>query len=287
MKITNNANNVNNVNNVNNDRGHSNNGLLNLEHLPAIYANTKSLTVIIEEVWEIIVKYTHALHKNTNEKEIIDDFCVHFYENLPNCFTAYEKRRHIPFAAFMLSYQKNLFYNFIRFKERRKLQQDLHYEISPPQKSTDLFFIRNAFFLEEKTKEKYFSCVPILLRITAKLYVGMELTIEELKLLVYETKCPQKASQFLMERRERQERRMKLWEKYENRKAHLHSLIHRADSMEKERELIERKHKTQKIAEAKTAIHEMAHLSRLFGVSKSTICRRLAIAANHLEKSKA
>ena len=259
-------------------------GSQDLNHLPELYKKTNDLSRVIQEMWGHIVKNTYIIVRNINRVDTISDFCVYSFENLPKCFAAYNKNTHVPFSAFLFAYQKHLFQNFLRSEMRKEIKPRLYFEIFSHYKNHS---VPSALPLSSKSEENgspHFHGLPLRLRIIAKLYVGMELNIIELRLLVQMVKCPQRVADFLMERKRRLEKTIGIRERYEARKAHLQCLMHLADTEKKAHAFKCQKRKTHAVLKSKINIHEASHLARLFKVSKSTMYRRLRTAAFHLDK---
>ena len=219
---------------------------INLDHLPKIYDETKDLGLVAEEIWPLLTKVSHALSADADTK---GDFLLYFYENLPFFFKTYQRYAGYPFTAFLVSYFKNLFNNFIRARRRREIRE-VRYRDSLAKIPWQASLCYEDSIREDKQK---LDSLPMESRLLAKLYLGCELSLEELKSLVDTIKSPEKVSDFLTQRRQRKEKEFLV--------------------------ALKRKRLT-----PKQKIGEYEHLAKFFSISRSTVSRRLEATFFHLRE---
>ena len=256
----------------------------NLEYIAQKYFETKDLTLAAEELWPLLVTIPRFYVK---DPEIRSNFFVHLYENLPALFESYKKHKQAAFKPYLLQYSKNLFFNFIRNYRRKEIKEVIHHDLPDELNRANNKYNDDKNFSgnhigELELKAKSINKLSLAHRVLVKLYFGLELDLKELEEFVIQVGSPIQVEYFLKERRGRKKTEVDNQKKYENRKAHLHYLMHRAKSKPQVRALAQRKNRAIEIYNEKRSISEVTNLAKLFSVSKSTIYRRLEDAAGKL-----
>ena len=228
---------------------------IDLDHIPRVYDETKDLTQITEEIWPFLMQ---MLCMFVRDVDIRNDFLLHFYERLPLFFETYQRYTQSPFTPFLVTYSKNLFNNFIRHHRRKQIKESHYYESLVKKPVQDSFYYReelgdlgNLGTIEDSNQ--VLAYLPMDYKVMAKLYLGIELSLEELRFLVEKINSPQRVADFLTERRQRKERECQ-------------------------------NYKAKRIYRDNRNIRELAHLAKFFSVSKSTISRRLEASTRYLHK---
>ncbi len=257
-----------------------------IEHLPALYKETQSVSKVAEEIWPLIYQQVFPL---VNDVDVVSDFCLYFYERIPKCFEVFEKSVGVPFYPFLITYSKNLLKNFLRYHKRRRLEQDLlleYYNLQHPgsylatnhhEESCDNYLNEELYNPIAKLDIKY--------RTVIKLYLGIDLLVDELKYLLMDLLIkPSTLSEFLSERRVRKDKHSSLLHKYRDRSSHLQSLLLRSTTNEQREKLLHKKHRIKNMLDKRLKLKEMTHVARLLKVNKSTISRYLYQASALLSK---
>ena len=256
-----------------------------LDHVPRHYYQFQDLSQVAKEVWQLVVYSTHSL---TADKDIANDFCLYFYEKLPNCLEVYRKNMNSPFAPFLVRFLKFQFYNYIRSRRSKSIEESLHSDL-PSLSSQGT--IDNSSLYTNNTGEKRYSFedaldnLPIHFKLLLKLYFGVELKINELKILVNRAGCPKRVADFLQEGRQQRERKREKLIKHQDYVTHLNTLLFKAKTKGRTKLLQHKKHKIEELLKReKRSSCEMSRIARLFGVSRATMSRRFAYATRCLSQ---
>ncbi len=261
-----------------------------MDHLPKLYSDSKSTSRIMEEVWEFVASNAS---RRTSEIDIVNDFCLHFYEKIPHCFQKHSRNSSVPFTAFLVHYIDFLFCNFIRDYRRKQIDESARCEdYTFSEREGSILGIGNKIGLCWKNysvddtrfdREKYnIDNLPPKLCLIVKLYLGSNLQIQEMRQLVQETGCPNKASHFLKKRQKRQEMRETVVKNYKDKLNCLQALLYKAKNREELEKLLHKKNKIHVALARQNLNSEISRLAELFSVNKSTISRRLTIAIRYL-----
>ena len=259
--------------------------LKHLDHVPELYYQFQNLPQAMEEVWQLVVCSTRSL---TTDKDIIGDFCLYFYEKLPTCFEVYRKNSRAPFAPFLVKFLKFQFYNYIRHRRNRDIQESLHGELSFFSQMNDHSFISCSGAKEDKCNlDEALKNQPDSLRVLFKIYLGFELDITELKLLINKVECPKRVAEFMQESRLRKEKKREKSIKHQNYITHLNTLLFQEKTKQKTNLLQHKKRRIEKLLQRESNhTCEISRIARLLGVNKSTISRRITFMARHLKQAK-
>ena len=264
-----------------------------LDHLPSLFEKTKNVARIAEELWQVVYKISLPIVKDV---DVVSDFCLHFYERIPQLFETYKKNSNSPFIGFLKVYTKHLLKNFLRYRNRKEFEDDLYLEYYRLQKP-DIFSVASytdkvrANFLEEMLPDEVMlngllENVKLKKRTISKLYLGVDLTIYELKYLVTIVETPLALAKFLIERRKRKNDHSLILNNYNNRFSHLQSLLLRSNSQTYRDTIINRKRISKTKLERRLKLKEITKIAKLLKLSKSTISRTLFRVATYLSEEK-
>lgn len=248
-----------------------------LRMLPHLF-DINDLNKTMETLGPFILKYT--LKSLNRDVDVAGEFLLHFYEKLPVCMEKYNMRKDSPFTGFLVSYLRNEFMNFMRKKRLRQLRENSVSEFAvsingrciSKHVSADLELLNS--FLEE---------IPLKYRLPLKLYYGMNLNLKELHSFTMQHRCPAKASAMLEDSRSRQNAFNMKKTSLASRSARLNYLIHTEEAGQiRYKKLRSMKKNVDHRLDYNAPVLTITELSELFGMSRSTICRRIARARTHI-----
>ncbi|MEQ9364658.1 MAG: sigma-70 family RNA polymerase sigma factor [Leptospirales bacterium] len=242
-----------------------------LKELPDRYWSTGDLREFMAEASPFIMRYCRR--RLSRDDDLIGDFYVHFYERAPGCLEHYKSRQNIPFTGFLATYLRHEFLNYARATRSEQV----------PETPTAEFFGWDAQSRSESDAresrdleiDQFVAELPVKTRLPLKLYYGMELNIEELREIARLHPRPGDAAEFMSAYRARRMRLSERTRKLEDRSAHLNYLIHRRPGAEAHRRWSRWKHRLNNMLLIKRGVMSIGELANLFGVSKSTIARRM------------
>ncbi|MCR9142242.1 MAG: hypothetical protein NXI24_08315 [bacterium] len=242
-----------------------------LKELPDRYWSTGDLRDFMAEASPFIMRYCRR--RLSRDDDLIGDFYVHFYERAPRCLEHYKSRQDIPFTGYLATYLRHEFLNYVRSAR----QVEVH------ETPTAEFFGREAQSTatsipatpHDLAIDRAVEALPLHTRLPLKLYYGMELNIAELQEIAELHSQPADAAAFMANYRARRLQRSERTRRIEDRSAHLTYLIHRRPGTEDRRRWSRWKNRLNDMLIIKRGVMSTGELSRLFGVSKSTIARRM------------
>ncbi len=252
----------------------------NLDHLPELYDRTHDLEQVMKETWHVLTRSAYAL---TTDRELAHDFCVDFYEKLDACFQAFNKNKDRPFLPFLIVYVRHAFFNYVRYRRRRQIEEK-HFMPETLESAPSAFY--HDVLKENSPKEEHshlLSMLPMHMSLLVKLHLGLELNIHELDFVIQKTGSASKVQSFIAQGRARREKQSKKTQVCRERIAYLNQRIHQSASHIEVQRLSQRKRYAHKTLQQLNTVGEMTRIANLLTVSKSTISRRLRIAARHLE----
>ncbi|HNF28557.1 MAG TPA: sigma-70 family RNA polymerase sigma factor [Leptospiraceae bacterium] len=231
------------------------------------YWETENLTKFMEKCSPWILQY--CAKRLRKDPDVVGDFYVHFYERAPRCLDKYKSRQHIPFPAYLATYLRHEFNNFIRGKERSGFSEYASGDLSERSAVTETSSSLSADHLIRN--------LPASLRLPIKLYYGLMLDTGDLRIIASRYDDPNEAVFFLTEIQARKEKILDKMSRLQDRAARLNYLIHTAGTRKNENETVWRrwKQRTELFLNRDQAVCTVGELATLFGVNKSTISRRL------------
>lgn len=224
----------------------------------------------MEEASPFILRYCRR--RLSRDDDLIGDFYVHFYERAPGCLEQYKSRQDIPFTGYLATYLRHEFLNYARITRNAQVRETPTAEffgreqtrtVSAPAATHDLAI------------DQILENLPLNTRLPLKLYYGMELNFEELHEIAGLHEEPSAAAAFMMKYRTRRLRLSERVRKLEDRSAHLTYLIHRQPGTDAHQRWSRWKHRLNDMLVLKRGVMSTGELSKLLGVSKSTVARRM------------
>lgn len=237
-----------------------------LGDLPAEYYRSGSVQDFMHSCSAWIMDFARI--RLTRDPDVAGDFYIFFYERADRCLAAYKTRQHLPFTGYLATYLRHEFYNFIRFRRTRSVQETSLDE-------TRLLDSRGPA-PENHIVDRLME-LPLDLRLPLKLHHGIDLTGAELRSMAI-TRGPGETQSMLREMARRKLTLFKEQEKLEERAARLNHLLHQSadDRLRKWKERI-----VEALSRPKP-VFSYAELARLLGTSKSTIARRIDSARDQI-----
>ncbi len=244
-----------------------------MNDLARSYYQLKDRNRLAEGIWGMVAQISRKL---AIDPDIAGDYCLHIYEKLDHCMKVYKTRRAIPFRAFLLRYLRNEYKNFTRLKVRRMPEEIMYKQLTWIIDERPECVLYSPYRIKPSTKYHSFHRALHDLsdkhRIALKLYGGMELNLKELRLLIQNTGCSNRAAQFLLDKRKKKEGQTGD-PYYPNRR------------LPAKQSGIELKKQASMMSSSSRSVKScaMSRLSRLLGVNRSTMSRHLHEAVRHLD----
>lgn len=250
-----------------------------LGNLPELYYVSGDIAGFMEKAYPWIRDFCST--RLNRDPDIVSDFCVHFYERANRCLEKYRDYLDHPFTGFLATYLRHEFYNFIRGYRRRLLPeqplgeiardpgQDLHpYGSDESNNSYVNDFIKDALQI-----------LPVRLRLPLRLYYGLDVDRHDLRELYSLSGNATNTALFLSDFRKRQDSCRRRLRSLKDRSAYLNHLIHSMDeiaSISGRAEIYLRwKRRIRESLDRPCHLYSLAELSSVFGLSKSTVARRI------------
>ncbi len=260
------------------------NRINDLEHLPAYYWQAKDIGQFMQYASGFITNFIRR--RLTGDPDLAADYYLHFYERAESCLIRFRERQHLPFAAYLATYLRHDFYNYMRAQKRRVIPKNLEADIT-------IFAVRQrSAHSREKGQNRLMQLIESLPQETClavKLYHGFELNLSELRLFVEKSPSPAKAADFLASLRHRQKKGQERFNHLRARAAYLNHIMHVSAKEARKPDWNRWKHRIHRLCEHPPKLCTMIELADLLGVSKSTIARRMrhalrAIYSNYREQ---
>ena len=244
-----------------------------LKDLPDQYWNTGDLRGFMAEASPFILRYCRR--RLSRDDDLIGDFYVHFYERAHGCLERYKNRQDIPFTGYLATYLRHEFLNYTRAARNVQIRETPSAEIFGREQESRAAAASDAIPALDQKIDRSLERLPLQNRLPLKLYYGMELNIEELREIADRHSQPAEAAAFMAGYRRRRLQRSERNRRLEDRSAHLTYLIHRKPGTEEHRRWSRWKNRLNDMLLQKRGVMSIGELGRLFGVSKSTIARRM------------
>lgn len=235
-----------------------------LQELPAFYYRKQDIAAFMEKATPWIQFYTKKAL--AGDPDVQSDFYLYFYERANRCLEKYKSFPHIPFAGFLAIYLKHEFQNFRRKKKAIIIDYVpviMHEKIS---KDPDLIDEAKTILL------KLLENLPSHLKLPIKLYYGLELSENDLK----EMKLINQGyfQMILAIYHKRLEQRFTRLGKLVDRAANLHYQIV-TDTYGNKKHLYKTKRNVEVLFKRDMNICRLSDLAVFFGISKTTLVRRI------------
>lgn len=237
----------------------------------------------MERAWPFFCAYVERrLHR---DPDIVGEFLVYVYERMPAVLERYKERQDRPVRAYLAVTLRYEFYNFIKRKrnsavpvcfapdfdgEWGRTEDDPESEREQARRADLAGAIRN---------------LELDLRTPIKLYHGLELDVAELRLIAERTGDALAAARFTAEFRRRRAAQLERAGRWRDRARHLERLLHARPAAEERRSLWRRhKRRLESLLLQERGVFSLQEISVLFGVSKSTVKRRLERATQTIRE---
>ena len=279
-----------------------------LHSLPHAYWQSGDLPAFMAGASSFILRYCRA--RLSRDDDLVGDFYVHFYEKAPTCLEQYKSRQNYPFTGYLASYLRHEFLNFRRkVRESERMERPTADVITRGNRGGLLNFAADCNAEDDALAEMYepsatdshsyfdgtlLANLPLRLRLPLKLYYGLELDLEELETVTRLHDTPAGAAAFLVDWRQRRDRWNAEMQRLEDRAAHLtYLLFHGTGPSGRKPQDTKRSHerwsrwkrRLQERMYRNRGLMSTAELGALFGLSKSSIARRLQRALKLIQGS--
>ncbi len=247
------------------------------------YWDRGDLGRFMEGAWPFLGAYVERrLHR---DPDVVGEFLVYVYERMPAVLERYKERQDRPIRAYLAVTLRYEFYNFIKRKRNSAIpvcftpdfdgewgrsEDDPESEREQARRAALAGAIRN---------------LDLDLRAPIKLYHGLELDTAELRLIAERTGDAAAAARFAAEFRRRRAAQLERAGRWRDRTRYLERQLHSRAAAEDRRKLWRRhKRRLESLLVQERGVFSLQEISVLFGVSKSTVKRRLERATQTIRE---
>jgi RNA polymerase sigma factor (sigma-70 family) len=247
------------------------------------YWSGGELGPFMERAWPFLGGYVERrLHR---DPDVVGEFLVHVYERMPAILDRFKERQDRPVRAYLAVTLRYEFYNFIKRKRNSAVPVcfapdfDGEWGRSEDDPDSDREQTRRAALAGALGN------LDLELRTPIKLYHGLELDVADLRLIAERTGDAVAAARFTAEFRRRRAAQLERAGRWRDRARHLERLLHARPAAEERRSLWRRhKRRLESLLIQERGVFSLQEISVLFGVSKSTVKRRLERAAQTIRE---
>ena len=235
---------------------------------------TGSRQRFLEGATPFVIAYTRA--RLARDADLVGDFYVHFCERVELCMELYRERQHIPVRAFLATFLRHEFMNFIRKRRRRTLKEERH---RAPVYDRDAGGLPGLITLQRSLRKLDEND-----RLLVKLQYGLDPELDDLKVLVSLAGGPL-AIDTLRRFRERKLACNDRARRLQDRASYLGQLLGRGGSPEQAQNWRRWKTRIARSLRRDGGLFTFAELEEIFGIGRSSVWRRLARALQILKET--
>ena len=235
---------------------------------------TGSRQRLLEGATPFVIAYTRA--RLARDADLVGDFYVHFCERVDLCMELYRERQHIPVRAFLATFLRHEFMNFIRKRRRRTLKEEPH---RAPVCDRGTNTVPTLVGLQRSLRKLDESD-----RLLVKLQYGLDPDLDDLKVLI-KLAGGELAIHTLRRFRERKLASNDRTRRLQDRASYLGQLLERGGSPEQAQNWRRWKTRIAQSLRRDGGLFTYGELEEIFGVGRSSVWRRLARALQILKES--